>query len=720
MPPSTSPASLLETFLEELSERVAALEADLLAHERSSDATVRADLAASVFRSIHSLKGAAHAVGVPVVETYCHQLEDRLAHARSDGRLDPALLDALIVATDVLSDAGRQLREGAAPGAVVLLTPNIRLPAVNERSLPVVPVAVTSVAPPEASAAGEPTVQLRAELLDSFVSVSGEAVVARERLAVATSSLADLDSFVAAWRKAWPAERAALAAATNLGAEVSQTIDERLAALDTLVADRVGRISEAARDHTRVATALDGRLRQLRLQPFSVACVGLERIVRDAAHGLGREVHLELVGLELELDRAVLTRLRDPLRHLVRNAVDHGVEDASERVRLGKPAAATIVVTATLLGDRVQVTVQDDGPGINEDLVISHAAAQGREAPTDRAALARLLFSANFSTKAVASRLSGRGVGLDAVRTTVEAMLGRVRVEWTPGRGTTFTLTVPLSLATEHAVLIQAGGCTFALPTRDVRRAVRVHPGDLRSFDGRTTLLQGDGQPLPLHDLAAIMGLPVRDRVGTSLAIVAMWEDQESAFIVDTVLAARDVVVMSLGRRLHDLPLIVGATILGTGEIALLLDAARLVKAPDVSGDALRAFAVAATARPKLPRILAVDDSATTRSLLRSILETAGFEVATAVDGADAWAALQLRLPELIVSDVDMPRMSGFDLCAAVRDSPRLRGVPFVLVTSLAADRDRQRGMEVGADAYIVKGEFDQGTLLDTVRRLLA
>jgi two-component system chemotaxis sensor kinase CheA len=204
--------------------------------------------------------------------------------------------------------------------------------------------------------------------------------------------------------------------------------------------------------------------------------------------------------------------------------------------------------------------------------------------------------------------------------------------------------------------------------------------------------------------------------------LLVAWDDREVAFIVDEVLEARDLVVMALGRRLRDLPVIVGGAILGNGDIALLLDAARLVSRPFASTEALtvpRAASAIAT-RAVMPRILAVDDSATTRSLLRSILEAGGNEVAVAVDGADAWAALQLRAPDLIVSDVDMPRMNGLDLCAKVRDSAALRGVPFVLVTSLGSAHDRQRGMEVGADAYIVKGEFDQGTLLDTVRRLLA
>ncbi len=699
--------SLLEIFLEELDERVAALEADLLALERTTEPSLRSDLAASVFRSVHSLKGASHAVGARPLESFCHDLEARLAVARIDaGLLDASLIEALIAATDVLTDAGRRLRAGDAPETLVLNSApsRVSIPRATEARPAAIPPLRASA--PEAATGTETTVQVRTEVLDGFVALSGEAVVAREQLIVASAALSDLEGFIWAWRKAARGERG---------------VEEQLAALDTLVTDRVARVSEAVHGHERVASVLDGRLRTLRLQPFALACAGLDRMVRDLAHAAGKRVDLQIAGQDLELDRAILSRLRDPIRHLVRNAVDHGVEAPEDRERVGKAPSATIVVSATLLGDRVEVAVADDGRGVDERSVLRHAANQGLPAPRDPGALGRLLFSAGFSTKAVVSKVSGRGVGLDAVRTSIEAMLGRVRVEWAADQGTRFILQVPISLATEHSVLVHSGGCTFALPSRDVRRAFLVRTEDLRSLVGQLTLVDDSGgRPVPVQDLAASLGLPVHARKGAPVAVVVASEDREVAFLVDEAIEARDLVMLTLGRRLQELPLIVGAAILGNGEIALLVDAARLVAAPAIGVSTLASPRAEAAAHAALPRVLVVDDSATTRSLLRSILETAGYEVALAVDGAEAWSGLQLRVPDLIVCDVDMPRMNGLDLCAAVRDSPRLRGVPFVLVTSLGTDRDRQRGMELGADAYIVKGEFDQSTLLDTVRGLLA
>lgn len=709
--------ALLEVFVDELDERVIALEGDLLALERTTDAALRSELAASVFRSVHSLKGASHAVGARGLESFCHDLEARLAVARVDaGLLDAPLIEALIVATDVLADAGRRLRAGANPETLTLHAARPRI------SAPVLAQSPHAETPSQPSSAQDPaggtetTVQVRTDILDGLVALSGEAVVAHERLTVAAAALGDLEGFISSWRKVTRAERTGR---SDAAAEIAQGVEERLTALDTLVGDRVARVAEAIRGHERVASALDGRLRTLRLQPFALACAGLDRMVRDLAHAAGKRVHVQVTGQDVEVDRAVLARLRDPIRHLVRNAVDHGVESPEERERLGKPATATIVVSASLLGDRIEVAVGDDGRGIDERAVLSRVAAQGLPTPLDRAGLGRLLFSAGFSTTAVVSKVSGRGVGLDAVRTTIEAMLGRVRVEWTAGQGTRFILQVPISLATEHSVLVHAGGCTFALPSRDVRRALLVRPEDLRSLEGQLTLLDSSGgRPLPIHDLAAALGLPSHAWKGAAVAVIITSEDREVAFLVDEALEARDLVLLTLGRRLRDLPLIVGAAILGSGEIALLVDAGRLISAPAAVVADLPPAVDAPHAA--LPRVLVVDDSATTRSLLRSILETAGYEVALAVDGADGWSSLQARVPDLVVCDVDMPRMNGLDLCAAVRDSPRLRGVPFVLVTSLGTDRDRQRGMELGADAYIVKGQFDQGTLLDTVRGLLA
>lgn len=719
-------ARLLGTFLEELDERLADLERNLLALERPQAPADRARHVAEMFRAVHSLKGAAHAVGVAPLETLCHALESRLAAVReTGGDLGPELIQLLLSATDAMADAGRRLRAGGTLDAG-------RIAALLAGGPPAPPGASSRPAPTppsegEAPAIGgerDPSVRLEAGALDAILARWAEAAVERRRLGGGLAALADLRDFVADWRAEWRGQRALLRRTGTDGATIAKRLDDRLGAVATLVADRTTAATEAARALDRVSGALDDQLRVARMQPFAEACAGLERVVRDLALAQGKDARLEVVGGGVALDRAVVARLRDPLRHLVRNAIDHGIEPAAARAAAGKPAAGTVRLSASVEGDRVLVAVSDDGAGFDDEAIRSRAAERGLPAPRDRDELTRIVVAPGFSTRRTATAVSGRGVGLDVVRTAVEAVHGTVEISWEPGRGSRCALRVPLSLATTHVVLVRASGATFALPASDVRRTRRVARGDIRRLEGRAVLVREGERPVPLVSLASLLGLPAAgaaEREVVQVVTVAA-PAGEAAFAVDEALATSEVVVTGLGHRLRDLVFVSGATVLESGEIALLLRSPALVRAAlgapgQAHPDALTERAAPTAARR---RVLVVDDSATTRSLVRSILEGAGYDVAVAVDGAEAWAKLQERLPDLIVSDVDMPRLDGFALCEAVRRSPRTRDLPVVLVTALGSDRDRARGMETGADAYVVKAEFDQGTLLETLARLLA
>ncbi|MEK7864132.1 MAG: response regulator, partial [Chloroflexota bacterium] len=560
------------------------------------------------------------------------------------------------------------------------------------------------------------------QTLDAILARWSEATVERRRLGAGLAALEDVQDFIADWRAEWRRERPRLRGTGAEGATVTKRLDDRLNAVTTLVADRTGAAIEASRALDRVSGALDDHLRGARMQPFAEACAGLERVVRDLALAQEKTARLEVIGGDVALDRAVISRLRDVLRHLVRNAVDHGVELPATRVAAGKPAEATVRVGASVAGDRVLIAVHDDGAGFDEAAIRDRATGRGLPVPRDRDELARVVLTPGFSTRGAATTVSGRGIGLDVVRTEVEALHGAIEITWDPGRGSRCALRVPLFLATTHVVLVRAGGATFALAASDARGTLRVKRGDLRRLEGRAVLVREGERPLPVVSLAAVLGLPApgadeREAVpAVSLSAAA----GDIAFTVDDTLAESEVIVAGLGRRLRAVPLVSGAAVLESGEVALLLQTSALVRA--ALGAPGPADAVAERAAPAAARrhVLVVDDSATTRSLVRSILESAGYDVAVAIDGADAWAQLQQTLPELIVSDVDMPRMDGFALCEAVRRSPRTRDLPIVLVTALGSDRDRARGMEAGADAYVVKAEFDQGTLLETLGRLLA
>jgi two-component system chemotaxis sensor kinase CheA len=495
-----------------------------------------------------------------------------------------------------------------------------------------------------------------------------------------------------------------------------------------------GRLQELDKDLERLTATLagDGRLfdqtggslddevRRVRMIPFTEACQGLERMAHDLAQAGGKEVELVLEGGNVELDRSVLEGLKDPLRHLVRNAVDHGAEPAEQRRAQGKPPRARVTVAAVLRGAQVEVVVADDGRGLDLEALRRQVRKQGLPEPADDRELARLIFLPGLSTSPLITDVSGRGVGLDVVKSRVEALHGTVDLAFAPGGGTRFTLAVPLTLTTLRALMIGVAGQTFAFVGTNVQKLLRVGPGEFRSVEGREMLALG-GAPLPVASLAEVLGLPGRDaptaQAKVPVLIVAAG-DRRMAFVVDELLAEQEIVVKNLGARLRRVPHVAGATILPSGRIALVLNAANLVRSALARAPG-RALAASAGPAPAKKRVLIVEDSVTTRTLEKTILEAAGYEVAVAADGADGWRLLQERGADLLVADIEMPRMDGFALTEAVRASKRFRDLPVVLVTARESEQDKARGIEVGANAYLVKSAFDQRNLLETIAQLL-
>jgi two-component system chemotaxis sensor kinase CheA len=473
-----------------------------------------------------------------------------------------------------------------------------------------------------------------------------------------------------------------------------------------------------------VAGQLDQQIRRVRLLPFAEALAGIERVARDAALGSDKEVEVAIQGGDGLFDRALIDGLRDPLRHLVRNAIDHGIEEAAERRTAGKPRRGQVTVAAQVRGGSIEVTVCDDGRGIDLERVRAEAARRGAVPPEDPRALARLVFEAGFSTAARVTAVSGRGVGLDIVRSRVQGMRGHVELLHGAGQGTTVRLTVPLTLTTIRAVLLRVGDQELAVPSHQVESLRRVQRDELPLVDGRRRLCAG-GPPVLVVSLGALLGLgapsPPAARKIALAQLAAGGADEagdRAAFIVDELLDEAELTVKRLPRRLAGAPHLSGAAILPSGRVALILNVQALIdSALAQTGDdvALRATQPARARK----RVLLVDDSITTRGLERSILEAAGYEVMTAADGAEAWRLLQEKGADILVSDIEMPNVDGFQLTERVRGASRFARLPIVLVTGLASESDRARGLDLGADAYLVKSAFQQSSLLETVADLV-
>jgi two-component system, chemotaxis family, sensor kinase CheA len=438
---------------------------------------------------------------------------------------------------------------------------------------------------------------------------------------------------------------------------------------------------------------------QMRTLPLSSITGTLPRAVRDLAAAQGKQVELEITGAETQLDRVILDGISESISHLLSNAIVHGIETPAERARAGKPEAGRIELHGDQRGSLVSIEVSDDGRGVSRELIGSEDGA---------GALADTLAQAGFSTADEVTEVAGRGVGLDAVKSHVESLGGGLEVKSEPGGGTTVTMLLPLTLALMRVLVFERGGQTLGLPLTSVDEAIVVR--ETMALGGREAI-EVRGRSIPLADLYG--GVSERDPDSHPHAMVVASSGRRVALLCDRIVEEQEVVIKSLGPLLAGIPGHLGAAIMQSGRIALILDPAFVTKAPARG----RAQAAGAEERHQ-STVMVVDDQFTVRELQRSILEAAGYEVRTARDGREALAGIDGV--ELVVTDVQMPEMDGIELLRAIRDNRERASLPVVMVTSQGGEEDRRRGLEAGADAYIVKDQFDQRALIETVERLLA
>jgi two-component system chemotaxis sensor kinase CheA len=676
-------------FAEEAEGRLATLSELLLELERNGEDQ---ELLSSVFREAHTLKGAAAVVGLADVLRVAHAMEEVLEGLRRGDPATPAAVDALLGAVDGMREmvpavlAGED-RAGHADRLVAALhdpTPALEPPPDPEPAPGPPPGPASAPAPGPAQPAPRrerrETVRLRVERLDELVRLVGEAS----------------------------------AAALRVGRVVTDQLGVEPAGVPEL------------HDLSRILESLQERTLQARMVPFGTIAEPLRRTARDLARSLGKAVELELRGQETELDRGVLEQVADPMLHLVRNAIDHGIELPEARLAAGKPRYGTVRVHAAQLGSEVVVTVADDGQGIDLARVRQQAGEAGDALDgvgDDEAIYA--IFRSGLSTAATVSEVSGRGVGLDVVRASLASVRGRVEVHSEPGTGSEFRLSVPITLAVLPCLLVEAAGRRFGVPMHSVVSAEAAGWSE-DHVEGQVVIRVRD-TILPVSDLAATLGVTAGQGgapASDSPAVVVASMTRRHAFRVDALLGQRNVVVKDLGRLLPRLALLAGASLEPDGSILLVLDVSGLVDRARWarSGGAGRPApsptpAVPAPAGPA--SVLVVDDTAVVRELERSILEEAGYRVRTAADGRLALAALADTPADLVVTDVEMPNCDGLELTRAIRGQPALTGLPVVVVTSRSSDADRRLAMDAGADAYLVKGDLDRRTLLEVVGRLL-
>lgn len=727
---------LRATFKVEAAEHLQAIGTGLLELERAAAPEGQLPVIEAVFRAAHSLKGAARAVDFGEIESHCQRLESLFAAwKRGESAPTREALDGAHRALDAMS---RAIVAPPAPGPADkrAAAPAMTSPSQGRQS------ATPAPTQPSAPTADVDTVRVAVSSLDARLLEAEEMLAAKLGARQRASELHALADNFEQWRTEWariqPQARTLQqtvqrrdAAGVSMLRSLTEFFDWNQAYLRTLE-DKVTALRRTAeRDQIAVGKLVDDLLensKRLLMLPLATLGALLPKVVRDLCRDQGKEADLVIRGEDVKIDKRILEEMKDPLIHLLRNCIDHGIEKPEQRREAGKPQRATITLAVTSAGDnQVELAVSDDGAGIDTDRVKAAAIERGligkasAEQLTESAALA-LVFEADVSTSPLITELSGRGLGLAIVRERTEKLGGRVGIESQVNIGTTIRMTLPLTLATFRGVLIESRRRLFIVPTAHVERVMRFKAQDVQTVEGRTTLAL-DGRVVALAHLSEVLQVPAEprsaDRPEATHALILGVGEQRMAFAVDAVLDEHEVLVKRLTKPLSRVRNIAGATVLGSGEVVPILNVSDLLKSARDTSRAAFPVAAAEPGRTPAGKVLVAEDSITSRMLLKGILESAGYEVTTAVDGVDAFTALRAGQFDLLVSDVEMPRLNGFDLTARIRADHKLAELPVVLVTALESREDRERGIDVGADAYLVKSSFDHSNLLETLRRLI-
>jgi two-component system chemotaxis sensor kinase CheA len=684
---------------------------------RLEKAPAEKELIEEAFREAHSMKGAARMLGQKTILALAHRLETTLNSARQGGlALNRESISQMLRETGEIRHCVL-VATGEAPTTVVT-SPIIACedaPAValtDTGPSPPLPTAVPPASTAQAKGATIDSVRVDTRKLDELMTHAGELVVMRTRFAQRLGEMdALMDDLAVAARSLSATESGQLAVIANSLSEMRRTFADDGARLDTL------------------SSTLEATVQQIRLLPFSIVFKTFPRMVRELADEQQKDIELKIEGEETLADRRILEALKDPIMHILRNAVDHGIEMSDRRQNAGKSPCGQIRIRASHAADRVVVTISDDGNGLDVERIRATARQRGLVTDEALAAMSReqlqaLILLSGFTTKRFVTDISGRGVGMDVVRANIKELKGSLDISSEPGGGTSFIINVPNTMVTLRVLLVDVAGMSFGLPIDAVGVSRAISPEGIFTREGRNVSLYR-GTPVPVMHLAQLLKLPTGavpiphpSSVATPCVFLTAGKNSFGVF-VDSLVGEQHLVLKPASPLLGSVRQIQGATILSSGTICTVLDPAELFAS-------FPAGTATAPVTPKLEQraerkklILLAEDSITTRAQEVRILEGAGYEVVAATDGLDAYGKLGTRHFDAVVSDINMPRLDGLQLAEKIRAIPEYADLPVILVTSLASDEDKRRGLEIGANAYITKPEFDQSILLDCLERLV-
>ena len=750
-------------------------------------------------RNLHTLKGGARVVGIAAVGDLAHAMETLLEKIGDRKRaVEPIEVDSLERAFDRLHDMLERVMENRAVATPVNAVERFNALAEgrpiagvagafettsepNPARDEVVPVAKAVPAPPPRAApqfvetevqAPAELIRVRSDLLDSLVNAAGEASIYRARLEQQVGNfrfnLVELNQTVARLREQLrkleietetqilsryqreneagegaafdPLELDRFSNLQQYSRALAESVSD-LASIQDILDDQARQSETLLLQQSRVNSDLQDGLMRTRMVPFESMVPNLRRTLRGAADELGKRAQLRVEGAQGEMDRSVMERMKAPFEHMLRNALAHGIEDPAQRVAIGKPMEGTVTIHVGRQGTEVLVRVTDDGAGFDRDAIRRKAIERGllqADMSVSDAELFNFVLQTGFSTASEVSQIAGRGVGMDVVANEIRQLGGSLTIESERGRGTTFNIRLPFTLAVTQAITVRAGDTTFAVPMTSVQAVSRIPREEMaaRMASGDRSI-EYAGEPYQLHELSELLGLgashAVEDSTGQLPLLMVRAGDLRAAIHIDSVIGSREIVVKPVGPQISNVPGMFGATIMGDGSVMLILDLAPLVRHSVAKQAALVTVAEAEEPgdaeplRPVVPSrtdesgprlVMVVDDSITMRKVTTRVLEREQLEVVTAKDGVDALEQLQERVPDVMLLDIEMPRMDGYELATHMKNDARFRHVPIIMITSRTGEKHRQRAFEIGVERYIGK-PYSESDLLRHVNEML-
>ncbi|MFA6396646.1 MAG: response regulator [Sulfurimonas sp.] len=719
---------LLETFAQEAKEHIDNLSNGLLELKKSSAPESSKALVETLFREAHSFKGASRSVNIVELEEVCKAMEEVFSHYKLLGLTIPdPLIEIMLEASDLLStlSLGDELsRRDQKPHVQEIITrlhkqlePDFLIPTKEMSPLAFVsevPQKITQEIKPdespkvqEESKAAE-TIRIPLKKLNAIMEQTEEMLFAKIVSKRHTEMLSSIMEEIGELKKMQ----------SNPQAMIS-----KLVSVESMMHKA---IKQSKGDAREIALSVDRLLAQMKealTLPFSTLFYTLPKIVHDMAKSVGKEAVLNVIGGEIEIDRRILEEMHDPIIHLLRNAVDHGIESIQERTRQGKSSVGTITLTLNQKSaTKVELTVCDDGEGIPPQKIKLAAIKKGiidqeSAEALDEQSILNLVFQSGITTALSVTDLSGRGLGLAIVQEKAQQLGGQAYVQNKEGGGAEFTVILPLTMATFRGVVTSLNTQKYIFPSEHISRVMSVTHDRIKNVEGKEMVVV-DHHVIPFYPLHTILELPAPYVESHFVSVVVIASGDELLAIgVEGIDYEEEVMVKSLGKQLSRVKNIAGVALLASDVPALILNVSDIFKS--VGMVSLKSAVQKKAVQKQKSRILVVDDSPTTRALLQNIMEMVGYDVVSAVDGLDAFEALQKEPFDLVVSDVDMPRMNGFELTEAIRRDTKNAELPIILVTSLESEEDKEKGMKAGANAYIVKSTFDQNNLLENIQLLI-